>query len=369
MAWENEVHMAKEFRRDIKGRGASSNTVNRFLSTNFEATEEDFDNYQEDEKSLLRTEVIKDTSRTILTKNNSPDVGFNYSVNCYRGCEHGCAYCYARPTHEYLGLSAGLDFESKIHVKYEAAELLREALMKKSWAPEPIFMSGITDCYQPLERKFKLTRACLEVLAEFKNPVGIITKNALVLRDIDILSEMAKWKGAFVMLSITTLDAELARSLEPRTSTPEAKLNAIKKLAEAGIQVGVNVAPIIPGLTDHELPQILKAAHEAGASWAGYTTLRLPLSVRPLFEEWLEVNRPLRKEKVLSAIRDIRDGKMNSAEFGERMRGTGARADQIANLFKLYKKKFHFNEQRTELATEHFKRPEIPSDQLSFALD
>ena len=361
--------MSREFRKDIKGRGSVSNIANRFLATNFEATEEDFDNYQEDEKSLLKTEVIKDTSRSILTKNNSPDVGFDYSVNSYRGCEHGCAYCYARPTHEYLGLSAGLDFESKIHVKYEAPELLREALMKKSWQPEPIFMSGITDCYQPLERKFKLTRGCLEVLAEFKNPVGIITKNSLVLRDLDILSEMAKWNGAFVMLSITTLDADLARSLEPRTSTPQAKLNAIQKLSEAGVKVGVNVAPIIPGLTDHEMPQILKAAQEAGAKWSGYTTLRLPLSVRPLFEEWLEVNQPLRKEKVLSAIRDIRDGKLNSAEFGDRMRGSGPRAEQIADLFKLYSKKYKFNEQRTNLSTEHFKRPEIPSDQLAFNLD
>lgn len=361
--------MAKEFRKNIKGRGASSNTTNRFLSTNFEATEEDSDNYQEDGKPLLKTEVIKDTSKTILTKNNSPDVGFTYSVNSYRGCEHGCAYCYARPTHEYLGFSAGLDFESKIHVKFEAPKLLREALVKKSWQPETIFMSGITDCYQPLERKYQLTRGCLEVLAEFKNPVGIITKNSLVTRDLDILSEMAQWSGAFVFLSITTLDVDLARSLEPRTSTPQAKLQAIEKLAMAGVKVGVNVAPLIPGLTDHELPGILKQAREAGARWAGYTPLRLPLAVRPLFEEWLTVHRHLKKEKVLSAIRDIRDGKLNSSEFGDRMRGSGARADQMSDLFHLYTRKFRLNEESMNLNHSLFKRPEALKAQMSFDLD
>lgn len=360
--------MSREFRKDIRGRGASSNIANRFLSTNYEAIAEDFDHYLEEEndKPRLQTELIKDTSKTIITTNNSPDIGFTYSVNSYRGCEHGCAYCYARPTHEYLGYSAGLDFESKIHVKYDGPQLLREALLKKSWKGDTIFMSGVTDCYQPIERKLKLTRGCLEVLSEFKNPVLIISKNALVTRDIDILREMAKWRGALVLLSITTLDADLARSLEPRTSTPQAKLNAIKKLSEAGIMTGVNVAPIIPGLTDSEMPLILKTAKEHGARFAGYVPLRLPGSVLPLFQEWLEVHRPLRKEKVLSAIRDIRDGKMNSSDFADRMRGSGARADQIANLFKLYTHKLGLNLEKSNLCHDHFKRPPQPGDQMGF---
>ena len=244
--------MTREFRKDIRGRGASSNIPNRFDSLQYEAEPQDFDNYLEEDKPRLLTEVFKDSSRTIIAKNDSPDIGFTYSLNAYRGCEHGCAYCYARPTHEYLGMSAGLDFESKIFVKEEAPELLREALMKKSWQPDIVMMSGVTDCYQPLERKFQLTRRCLEVFNEFKNPVGIITKNALITRDIDILSEMAKWNGVVVYLSVTTLDDDLCGVLEPRTSRPRSRLNAIKKLADAGITVGVNVGPTILGLTDQD---------------------------------------------------------------------------------------------------------------------
>lgn len=358
--------MSKEFRNDIKGRGASTNVPNKFLTHHFEATEEDYDNYLDDEKSVLQTELIKDTSRTIITHNNSPDVGFTYSINCYRGCEHGCAYCYARPTHEYLGYSAGLDFETKIHVKYEAPTLLREALLKKSWQGETLFMSGVTDCYQPIERKLMLTRGCLEVMNEFKNPVAIITKNALVTRDIDILRDMAQWRGAMVFLSITTLDSSLARTLEPRTSAPASKLAAIEKLSAAGIMTGVNVAPVIPGLTDSEMPAILKAAKDAGAQFSGYVPLRLPGAVRPVFEEWLGVHRPLRKEKVLSAIRDIRDGKMNSSEFGDRMRGSGARADQISNLYKLTTRKLGLNKVDSNLSSAHFKRPPQTGEQMSF---
>ncbi len=356
--------MIKEFRKNIKGRGASSNQTDRFSQLTYEPTYEDHDEYEE--KSLLRTQVFKDTSRTILSRNSSPDIGFEYSINAYRGCEHGCAYCYARPTHEYLGFSPGLDFESKIMIKEDAAELLREALNKKSWQPQTIFMSGVTDCYQPLERKYELTRSCLKVLAEFKNPVSMITKNALVTRDIDILKDMASWNGSYVMLSVTTLDNDLSRDLEPRTSRPAAKLKAIEALASAGIPVGVNVAPLIPGLTDHELPSILKVAHEAGARWAGYVPLRLPHAVAPLFEEWLEVHRPLRKNKVLAAVKDIRGGKLNDPNFKSRMRGEGPRADQIKNFFYLCAKKFHFNEESLELSTEHFKRV---TDQMSFDLD
>lgn len=355
----------KEFRKDIRGRGASSNISNRFDALKYKAEPQDFDNYLDEEKPRLKTEVLKDTARTIIATNNSPDVGFKYSLNVYRGCEHGCAYCYARPTHEYLGLSAGLDFESKIFVKEEAPQMLERELMKKSWEPEPIFMSGVTDCYQPLERKLELTRACLKVLARFKNPGGIITKNALVTRDIDILKEMAEWNGIVVYLSITSLDNDLISVLEPRTSRPAARLDAIEQLRKAGIPVGVNVAPVILGLTDHELPAILKAAADAGAQSAGFTPVRLPLSVLPLFEEWLEVHRPLRKDKVMNAIKDIRGGKMNDANFGSRMRGEGPRAEQLRQMFKLSVKKYGLNGMNLELSTEHFQRP---GDQLTFNL-
>lgn len=361
--------MIREFRKNIKGRGASSNATNRFDSLKYEATPEDFDNYGEEEQPRLQTEVLKDTSRTILTENKSPDVGFRFSVNAYRGCEHGCAYCYARPTHEYLGLSAGLDFESKIFVKEQAPELLREALDKKSWEPETIAMSGVTDCYQPLERKMELTKRCLEVLLEYRNPVALITKNQLVLRDLEIFKEMAKYDGIMVMLSITSLDAELARHLEPRTSHPQARLHAVETLAKAGIPVGVNVAPVIPGLTDHEMPAILKAASEAGALFAGYVPVRLPLSVAPLFEEWLEVHRPLKKEKVLSLIRDMRGGKLNDANFVSRMQGQGAIADNLEKMFDLYVRKYGLNQKRIRLSTEHFRRPPKTGDQMSFQFE
>ncbi|RYZ78787.1 MAG: PA0069 family radical SAM protein, partial [Proteobacteria bacterium] len=280
-----------------------------------------------------------------------------------RGCEHGCAYCYARPTHEYLGYSAGLDFESKIFVKEKAPELLANALMKKSWQCEPIAMSGVTDCYQPLERVKQITRGCLEVLNKFKNPVYLITKNHLVLRDLDLLKEMASWNGAMVFLSITSLDPDLIRVLEPRTSHPVSRLKAIEELAKAGVHVGVNVAPVIPGLTDHEMPAILKAAADAGAVSAGYTPVRLPLAVSPLFEEWLEVHRPLKKEKVLGLIRDVRGGKLNDANFGSRMRGEGAVADSLNQMFRLYTRKFGLNEKKISLSCEHFHRP---GDQLIF---
>lgn len=360
----------REFRKDITGRGASSNVTNRFDSLKYEATPEDFDNYEdEDGPPRLKTEILQDHSKTILTENKSPDIGFRFSVNAYRGCEHGCAYCYARPTHEYLGYSAGLDFESKIFVKESAPQLLREALMKKSWDPQTIVMSGVTDCYQPLERKMRLTRQCLEVLLEFKNPTFLITKNQLITRDLDILSEMAKYDGVGALISVTSLDVDLARKLEPRTSHPLARLKAIEQLAKAGVHVGVNVAPVIPGLTDHEMPAILKAASEAGATFAGYVPVRLPLSVAPLFEEWLEVHAPLKKEKVLSQIRDIRGGKMNDANFGSRMRGEGVKADHMQQMFQIYARKFGLNQKDFELDTSRFQRPPQAGDQMQFSFE
>lgn len=346
------------------GRGAQSNVTNRYSK---QQSEGDLENYgwfdPEEEKTLLRTQFFEDTSQSIITSNDSPDLNFTYSVNTYRGCEHGCIYCYARPTHEYLSLSAGLDFESKIFVKYSAPELLRKKLLSKSWNGDVIFFSGVTDCYQPAERKFELTRKCLQVLLEFKNPVALITKNQLIRRDIDILKEMAIYNGAIVYLSITSLNPETARTMEPRTSPPIMRLKAIEELAKAGVSVGVNVAPIIPGLTDHEMPAILKAAAEAGASFAGYVPVRLPSSVAPLFEEWLQVHHPDRKGRILTAIKSMRDGKLNDPSFGGRMQGKGPRADILAETFSLFTKKYNLNQKDYHLSKDSFKKV---TDQMTF---
>ncbi|MBX3021416.1 MAG: PA0069 family radical SAM protein [Bdellovibrionales bacterium] len=353
----------KDFRNNIKGRGVSSNTDNRFERHSLALEPYEGEEFAEEEKPLLRTRFFKDSSRTIVAENNSPDIPFTYSINPYRGCEHGCAYCYARPTHEYLGMSAGLDFESKIFVKHEAPELLREKLMSPRWQGEQITISGNTDCYQPVERQLRLTRRCLEVLVQFRNPCSLITKNALITRDMDLLKELAALNATWVTLSITTLDDDLCASLEPRTSRPRARLQAIEQLATAGIPVSVNVAPCIPGLTDHEMPEILKAAADAGARGAGFVPIRLPLAVTPLFEEWLEVNRPLRKEKVLANIRDMRGGKLNDGEFGSRMRGQGAIAANMRQMFELYCRKYGLNRgERWQLDSSHFCRP---GDQLT----
>lgn len=267
---------------------------------------------------------------------------------------------------EYLGHSAGLDFESKIYVKENAPELLREELMKKSWQPEAIMMSGVTDCYQPLERKYELTRGILKVLAEFRNPVSLITKNQLVLRDLYLLSELASLGLVAVSISVTTLDAELGRKLEPRTSSPQARLRAIEALAKAGIPVGVNVAPVIPGLTDHEMPQILEQARDAGATMAGTVPLRLPFSVKEIFSEWLLTHYPDRREKVLSAVRDVRGGKLNESNFKSRMRGEGARADHMRTMFKVFAQKLRFDKSTPTLRTDLFQRPPQTGDQTAF---
>lgn len=353
----------QEFRKNIKGRGASGNTDNRFEKTQLRPELADGEEFlTAEERPLLRTEFIPDSSRSIVAENDSPDIPFRYSVNPYRGCEHGCAYCYARPTHEYLGFSAGLDFESKILFKENAPELLRAKLMSRAWKGEHITFSGNTDCYQPVERKLQITRRCLEVMAQFQNPVAIITKNALVTRDIDHLSTLANLNACLVFISITTLDNDLCAALEPRTSRPNARLEAVRKLSAAGIPVGVNVAPVIPGLTDHEMPAILAAASEAGAKQAGFTPLRLPLAVLPIFTQWLEVHRPEKKNKVLELIRDVRGGKLNSAEFGSRMRGQGPVAENLRQMFKIYSRKAGLNLNKIELSSEHFCRP---GDQLA----
>lgn len=343
-------------RNTIRGRGASDNPVNRF-----EGNYIDYDLDEETgEKPARKTALIRDYTKSIITYNQSEDIGFEASINPYRGCEHGCIYCYARPYHEYLGYSSGLDFESKIVVKYDAPKLLRKELQSDKWKPQVIAMSGVTDVYQPIERKLEITRACLKVMAEFRNPVGIITKNHLITRDIDILKELNAYDCVGVTISITTLDRELASVMEPRTSRPSRRLEAIQKLSEAGIPVGVNVAPIIPGLTDHECADILEKAKEAGAKYAGYTILRLPYKVKDLFTDWLEQNFSDRKQKVVNKILDIREGKLNNSEFGTRMKGSGNYAKQITDLFQVQTNKLGLNEDRKKLSIEHFKRDTGP---------
>jgi len=336
----------------VKGRGASWNPQNRFEKLGYVRDDE-----TELDENAPRTLYLRDPIRTAIAHNDSPDVGFSSSVNPYRGCEHGCIYCFARPTHEYLGFSAGLDFETKIVIKEDAPELLREELLSPKWKPEVIAISGVTDPYQPIERKLEITRRCLQVLAEFRNPVAIITKNHLVTRDIDVLSELARYEAISVAVSVTTLDARLANIMEPRTTTPELRLDAIKKISSAGIPTTVMVAPVIPAITDHEMPAILRAAREAGATSAGFVVLRLPWAVAPLFERWLEEHFPDRKEKVLNRIRDLRGGKLYDPRWRVRGRGEGIFAEQIASIFDVTTRKLGFNERSLELSTEHFRRP------------
>lgn len=338
----------------IRGRGASDNPANRFED---KYTDYDLDN-KTGEKPSQDTKLIRDDTKEILSKNDSPDIPFTYGLNPYRGCEHGCIYCYARPTHEFLGFSAGLDFESRIMVKYDAPEKLQARFNSNSWKPEPIALSGVTDPYQPVERKLTITRRCLEVFVEARNPVGIITKNYLISRDLDLLEELARYNAVHVTISVTTLNRDLARIMEPRTSQPARRLQAIEKLAQQGISVGVNVAPIIPGLTDHECPDILRAARDAGATQAGYAIVRLPHGVKDLFQEWLEQHFPDRKEKVLNRIRDIRGGELYDSEFGKRFRGEGEYAKQIKKMFHIQTKKLGLNQQSISLSTKHFRRPQ-----------
>lgn len=345
-----EDHLQSYKRQKARGRGALENPNGRFERHLHEkdaddlARQAELDSYEEEESNgQIKTQLFPDHARTVISLNNSPDVGMEASVNPYRGCEHGCIYCYARPNHEYLGLSAGLDFETKLFVKYEAPKLLAQELQAKSWEPRTIMFSGVTDCYQPIERELKITRQCLEVLRDFKNPVAIVTKNQLVARDIDILSEMASFDAAHVSLSVTSLDGHVARKMEPRASQPHLRLKAIEKLAEAGVSVGVMIGPVLPGLTDHEIPAILKAAADAGAKTAHYTMLRLPYSVKEHFQIWLKENFPDRAERVLSHIRDTRHGKLYESAFGVRMRGEGVYADQVADMMAMFKKRYGLN--------------------------
>ncbi len=336
----------------IGGRGSSHNPRNRFEPLAF---------VPDGAVAGPSTQLLKDASRSIIAYNDSPDVGFEASVNPYRGCEHGCIYCYARPTHEYLGFSAGLDFESRILVKEEAPQLLRKELASTRWKPQVIALCGVTDPYQPVERGLELTRGCLEVLAEYRNPVAIVTKNHLVTRDVDLLQELAARDAAVVFISVTTLDRDLCGRMEPRTSQPHLRLDAIHTLSEAGIPVGVLVAPVIPALNDHEMPAILAAAAEAGAGCAGYSLLRLPFAVKDLFERWLEENFPDRKEKVLNRIREIRGGRLNDPGFKTRMKGQGIFAEQVEALFHATCRKLGLTRKTWKLSTASFR---AATDQL-----
>ncbi len=349
-----------------RGRGARLNPPNRFETTHQELDLEHVEHDEEylDSLSSPQTQFLPDHSRTIVAENDSPDVGFEVSLNPYRGCEHGCVYCYARPTHEYLGFSAGLDFETRILVKHEAPELLRKSLSSPRWRPRVLGLSGVTDAYQPAERRLGITRRCLEVLAEFRQAVVIITKNRLVTRDLDLLSELARHSAVAVFVSITSLDDDLVGHLEPRTTRPAGRLKTLAALAQAGVPAGVMTSPVIPGLTEHEMPSILKAAAHAGARFAGYTLLRLPMAVSGLFQDWLEQHYPDRKEKILGRIRATRAGQLNDSRFGVRMRGEGEAAELIAQIFKSTCRRAGLNQEPWPVTTAAFRRPGPHQGQL-----
>ena len=341
---------------EMPGRGAGSNPPNRYEPLNLEP--------DPDEPAEHPTRFYRDASRTILAENDSPDVGFRFSVNPYRGCEHGCVYCYARPSHEYLGFSAGLDFESRIMVKDDAPALLRAALARRSWEPQLVSLSGNTDCYQPVERRLRLTRACLEVFRDFRNPVGVVTKSALVARDADVLGELASYHAAHVLCSITTLDPELARRMEPRAAQPARRLEALATLAQAGVPAAVLIGPVVPGLNDAEIPAILAAAKAAGACAATWVLLRLPRPVDALFDAWLAAHYPERRSRVLSRIRETRDGRLSDSTFGRRHRGQGEYAAQIAALFAAAARKQGLDRSLPTLSTAAFRVPPPATGQL-----
>ena len=352
----------RRFDDPLRGRGTHTAPANRFESAAFVPAPPEGAEF-DDPAPDPRTQYLRDASRSALARNDSPDVGFDVSINPYRGCEHGCVYCYARPTHEYLGFSAGLDFETKIVVKHELPELLRSALARNSWQPQVVALSGVTDCYQPIERKLRLTRRCLEVLASFRNPCSIITKSRLVARDADVLQELARHQAVSVTLSLTTLDPDLARLMEPRAAQPRARLAAVEALAKPGIPVGVNLAPIVPGLTDHEIPKLAEAAAGAGAQWAGWVMLRLPYATKDLFAQWLADHFPDRRDKVLHRVAAVRDGRMYQTQFGVRQRGTGLFAEQIADLVALARRRHGLSARGPELSSSSFRPP--GGDQLA----
>ncbi len=350
-----------------KGRGSPLEPPNRF-GGQYELA--DLEQVADDPETLAdlaraNTVYLSDDSRSIISENDSPDIPFRYSLNPYRGCLHGCSYCYARPTHEYLGLNAGLDFETKIFVKHKAPELFREWLARDGYQPESVMLSGVTDCYQPAEREFRLTRGCLDIARQCGQPMGIVTKNALVTRDLDILGEMAARRLIAIAISMTSLNPQVTADLEPRSSRPEARLRAIRELAAAGIPVRVIAAPIIPGFNDSELPAILEAARAAGATYASWTLLRLPWTVKPVFQEWLDrTQSEAVRDKVASLIQHTRDGEWNDAQFGSRMRGQGAIAEQIAATFRVFSNRLGLQRGGTPLDLSQFRPPADRKGQL-----
>ena len=346
-----------------RGRGAQSNGSGRYEPLARVAFDDGWRSL--DELPPFKTTVQTDATRKIITRNSSPDIGFDRSINPYRGCEHGCVYCFARPTHAYLGMSPGLDFESKLFVKPEAAELLEKELGAPGYTPKVIAIGTNTDPYQPIERKYQVMRRILEVLDRAGHPVGIVTKSALVLRDLDILARMAERNLAKVALSVTTLDADLARRMEPRAATPMRRLETLRRLSQAGVPTTVMVAPIIPALNDSEIERILDAAQAAGVKEAGYVLLRLPLEVRDLFNEWLKANYPDRANHVFKLIRDMRGGKDYDSEWGTRMKGTGPYAWMLGRRFEIACEKLGLNVTKRKLTTELFRAPKPNDAQMS----
>ncbi|HCR49299.1 MAG TPA: radical SAM protein [Bacteroidetes bacterium] len=344
-----------------RGRATTHNPQNRFET---HRVQYDPAALAAEDLRQITTETFLDTSKSILSKNDSPDIPFTFGINPYRGCEHGCVYCYARPSHEYLGFSAGLDFETKILYKPDSPKLLEEAFRAKNWIPQQIALSGNTDCYQPLERNMQITRKLLTVFCDFRNPVGIITKNALITRDIDLLQDLAKQDLVITMLSVTTLRDELVNKMEPRTSRPLARLKAIESLALADIPVGVMVAPVIPGLTHEEIPEILKAARDYGAEVAGYQMVRLPGTVRELFIEWLDKELPLRAQKIKHRLEDLHGKELRDSRFGHRMRGKGIWAETVRHIFRVAHRKNGYSTKFPKTRTDLFQVPPKNGDQL-----
>lgn len=348
----------------VKGRGTFSNVSGRFEREHRVLIDDGWGTL-DDEPPVLKTTVAIDATRTIIARNQSPDISFDRSINPYRGCEHGCVYCFARPTHAYLGLSPGQDFESRLFAKPKAGQLLAQELRKPGYKVRSMALGTNTDPYQPIDDKYQVTRDVLKVLRDFRHPVGIVTKSNRILRDLDILSEMASMNLARVAISVTTLDRKLARSMEPRAPTPERRIDAIRELSAAGVPTAVMAAPMIPALNDHEMEGILERAYEAGARQAGYVVLRLPLEIKDLFREWLENEQPGRSSHVMSLIRSMRGGKDYDAEWGKRMKGTGAYAELIAKRFKLACERLGLNKESRPLRTDLFCPPPAASDQLS----
>ncbi|MCP5082854.1 MAG: PA0069 family radical SAM protein [Alphaproteobacteria bacterium] len=350
-------------RKMARGRGARTNVSGRFESNKRLLFDDGWQTL--DDQPALKTEVFEEQPKGLINRNSSPDLGFDLSVNPYRGCEHGCSYCYARPAHAYVGLSPGLDFESKLFAKPNAAEVLRRELSAPGYKPSLIVLGGNTDAYQPIERRYRITRQILEVLLEFNNPIGIVTKSALVLRDLDILQAMAEKDLVNVAISVTSLDGAIARKMEPRAATPMKRMQALEVLAASGIPTTVMVAPVVPAINDSEIEAILKAASAAGVKEAGYIILRLPLELRELFREWLQSEFPDRAAHVLSLLKSMREGKDYDPTFGKRMKGVGPYAWSIGRRFEVMAKRLGLNEFKRDLRTDLFERPPQPGDQLS----